>query len=105
MRYVKPLDTELIYDLATRHPLMVTIEENTVMGGAGSACLEAIQAMGLTVPVLQLGLPDTYIDHGDPVMQLADCGLDATGIEQSVQKRLAELKRIEAGKQRVTSFT
>ncbi|AVG17577.1 1-deoxy-D-xylulose-5-phosphate synthase [Chromobacterium vaccinii] len=89
MRFVKPLDTELIRELAQTHELIVTIEENVVMGGAGSACVEALQAMRLAVPVLQLGLPDDYVEHGDPALLLSLCGLDAAGIEKSIRERLA----------------
>ena len=85
MRWAKPLDVDLLRDLANSHTALVTIEEGSVMGGAGSAVLEALQAMGLNLPVLQLGLPDLFIDHGDPVKLLALQGLDAQGIAQSVQ--------------------
>lgn len=91
MRFVKPLDAELVCRLAESHDLIITVEENVVMGGAGSACLEAMQAMGILKPVLQLGLPDDYVEHGDPAGMLTDCGLDATGIERSVRQRLAML--------------
>ncbi|MCD5330125.1 1-deoxy-D-xylulose-5-phosphate synthase [Chromobacterium piscinae] len=89
MRFVKPLDTELIRELAQTHELIVTVEENVVMGGAGSACVEALQAMRLAIPVLQLGLPDGYVEHGDPALLLSLCGLDAAGIEKSIRERLA----------------
>ncbi|MCP1292617.1 1-deoxy-D-xylulose-5-phosphate synthase [Chromobacterium sp. S0633] len=91
MRFVKPLDAELVCRLAESHDLIITVEENVVMGGAGSACLEAMQAMGILKPVLQLGLPDDYVEHGDPAGMLTDCGLDAAGIERSVRQRLAML--------------
>ncbi|NHR07304.1 1-deoxy-D-xylulose-5-phosphate synthase [Chromobacterium haemolyticum] len=91
MRFVKPLDAELVCRLAESHDLIITVEENVVMGGAGSACVEAMQAMGILKPVLQLGLPDDYVEHGDPAGLLADCGLDAAGIERSVRQRLAML--------------
>jgi 1-deoxy-D-xylulose-5-phosphate synthase len=87
MRFAKPLDVELVLDLARRHDALVTIEEGCVAGGAGSAVLEALAAAGVTVPVLQLGLPDEVIEHGDPARLLALCGLDAAGIEQAVRKR------------------
>jgi 1-deoxy-D-xylulose-5-phosphate synthase len=90
MRFVKPLDAELIARLAQSHDLLVTVEENAIMGGAGSACLESLQAQHLSVPVLQLGLTDCYIEHGDPALLLAGCGLDATGIERSIRDRLAQ---------------
>ncbi|ERE16272.1 MULTISPECIES: 1-deoxy-D-xylulose-5-phosphate synthase [Chromobacteriaceae] len=89
MRFVKPLDAELVRQLAESHELIVTVEENVVMGGAGSACVEALQAMRLATPVLQLGLPDDYVEHGDPALLLSLCGLDAAGIEKSIRERLA----------------
>ncbi len=87
MRFVKPLDVALVTDLARRHDAIVTVEEGAVMGGAGSAVLEALAAARIDVPVLVLGLPDAFIEHGDPAKLLARCGLDAAGIEQSVQRR------------------
>jgi 1-deoxy-D-xylulose-5-phosphate synthase len=89
MRFVKPLDRDLVFRLATTHELIVTIEENVVMGGAGAAVLEAIAADGLAVPVLQLGLPDTFVEHGDPHVLLADCGLDRDHILRAIRERLA----------------
>jgi 1-deoxy-D-xylulose-5-phosphate synthase len=89
MRFVKPLDIELVVELARSHELLVSIEEGCIMGGAGSAVGEALAA-GLTTPLLQLGLPDTYIEHGDPVGLLADCGLNAEGIEASIRHRLSQ---------------
>ncbi|MBE9608779.1 1-deoxy-D-xylulose-5-phosphate synthase [Chitinilyticum litopenaei] len=87
MRFVKPLDCELIRQLAASHDLLVTLEENAVMGGAGSAVLECLAACGLPIPLLQLGLPDSWVEHGDQKQLLADCGLDAAGIVASVKKR------------------
>ena len=89
MRFVKPLDEALAVDLARRHDLVVTVEENVVAGGAGSAVLEALESHGVRVPVLQLGLPDRFIDHGDPGIQLAACGLTGDGIAQAIRARLA----------------
>ena len=89
MRFVKPLDEALIKRLAGDHKLFVTIEENAVMGGAGSAVGEFLAAAQLDVPLLQLGLPDSYIEHGQPAQMLAECGLNADGILQAVQQRLA----------------
>jgi len=85
MRFVKPLDTDLIRQLAEQHAFIVTVEENVVMGGAGSACSEALHAMSLLRPTLHLGLPDDYVEHGDPTVLLADCGLNAAGIEASIR--------------------
>ena len=73
--------------LARSHDALVTLEEGCVMGGAGSAVLECLAAAGVAVPVLQLGLPDAFTEHGDPKRILADCGLDAAGIEQSIVQR------------------
>jgi 1-deoxy-D-xylulose-5-phosphate synthase len=69
--------------------LLVTVEENVVMGGAGAAVLETLAADGLAVAVLNLGLPDHFVEHGDPQQLLADCGLDAEGIARRVRERLA----------------
>lgn len=87
MRFVKPLDVELVKTLARDHDFLVTIEEGCVMGGAGSAVLEALAAAGIEIPVLQLGLPDRFVDHGDPAFLLSQCGLDAAGIGRSVRER------------------
>ncbi len=87
MRWVKPLDTELLLQMARSHQALVTLEEGSIMGGAGSAVMEALQAAGLNLPVLQLGLPDVFIDHGDPAKLLALQGLDAAGILQSIKTR------------------
>ena len=91
MRFVKPLDNALVEGLAHSHDLLVSIEEGCIMGGAGSAISEALASAGITTPLLQLGLPDSYIEHGDPIGLLADCGLNAAGIEQSVRNRLSVL--------------
>jgi 1-deoxy-D-xylulose-5-phosphate synthase len=87
MRFVKPLDVELVLELARGHDGLVTVEEGCIMGGAGSAVLECLAAAGLAMPVLQLGLPDHFVEHGDPAKLLALCGLDAAGIESSILKR------------------
>ena len=89
MRFVKPLDEDLVAELARGHDLLVTIEENVVMGGAGSAVLEALQRMGRKTEVLQIGLPDRFIDHGDPGIQLAHAGLNREGIVKAIRERLA----------------
>ena len=81
------MDTELLLQMARTHQALVTLEEGSIMGGAGSAVMEALQAAGLNLPVLQLGLPDVFIDHGDPVKLLAAQGLDAAGISQSIASR------------------
>ena len=87
MRFAKPLDAALVAELARSHEALVTVEEGCVQGGAGSAVLEALQQAGLDMPVLQLGLPDEFIEHGDPAKLQAMVGLDAAGIEQAVLKR------------------
>jgi 1-deoxy-D-xylulose-5-phosphate synthase len=78
---------ELVKTLARDHDYLVTVEEGAVMGGAGSAVLEALSAAGIKIDVLQLGLPDAFVDHGDPTFLLAQCGLNADGIERSVRAR------------------
>ncbi|MBY9747626.1 1-deoxy-D-xylulose-5-phosphate synthase [Pseudomonas aeruginosa] len=88
MRFVKPLDEALVREFAGSHELLVTIEENAVMGGAGSAVGEFLASEGLEVPLLQLGLPDYYVEHAKPSEMLAECGLDAAGIEKAVRQRL-----------------
>ena len=87
MRWAKPLDTTLLLDIAARHTAVVTVEEGAVMGGAGSAVAEALNAAGVTVPLLHLGLADEFIEHGDPAHLLSLQGLDAAGITQSVAAR------------------
>ena len=91
MRWVKPLDTELLLQLAASHQALVTVEEGALMGGAGSAVLEALQDAGVTIPVLRLGVPDVFTEHGDPVQILSSLGLDAAGIEAAVRARFADL--------------
>jgi 1-deoxy-D-xylulose-5-phosphate synthase len=93
MRFVKPLDRDLIQDLARSHALLVTLEENAVAGGAGSAVAELLAEDGLSVAILHLGLPDGFIDHAEHAAQLQACGLDAEGIEARVRERLAALAR------------
>ncbi len=88
MRFIKPLDHALLRQLAQSHELLVTVEEGCIAGGAGSACLESLAQSGLVVPVLQLGLADQFIAHGDPVKLLAAYGLDAAGIESSISRFL-----------------
>ncbi len=87
MRWAKPLDTALLRELAACHDALVTVEEGSIMGGAGSAVCEALNAAGVLKPVLQLGLPDVFIEHGDPAKLLALQGLDAAGIERAIRQR------------------
>jgi len=89
MRFVKPLDVACVLEMARTHDYVVTVEEGAVMGGAGSACVEALAAAGVATPVLQLGLPDRFIDHGDHATLLAQCGLNADGILASIRERFA----------------
>ena len=90
MRFVKPLDSDLVAQLALDHDALVTIEENVVAGGAGSGVTEALAALGILIPVLSLGLPDAFVDHGDPGELLAQCGLDAKGIVASINARFGQ---------------
>ena len=90
MRFVKPVDRELVIEMANSHQTLVTVEEGAVAGGAGSAVLEVLSGEGLTNPVIQLGLPDRFIDHGDIPTLLAMNGLDGKGIEQSIRDRLGK---------------
>ena len=85
MRFVKPLDAALVAEIAADHDLIVTVEENALDGGAGSAVLEALASARIERHVLQLGLPDRFIEHGDHALLLKQCGLDSVGIVQSVQ--------------------
>jgi 1-deoxy-D-xylulose-5-phosphate synthase len=87
MRFVKPLDETLVLQLAREHSLLVTVEENTIQGGAGSAVAECLAQHGIQVAVLHLGLPDVFLEQGDPVQMLADCGLDASGIARAISER------------------
>ncbi len=91
MRWAKPLDVDLLLQLAQTHDALVTVEEGALPGGAGSAVLEALQMAGLHKPVLTLGLPDRFIEHGDHAKLLARLGLDAAGIEASIRQRFAAL--------------
>ncbi len=94
MCFVKPLDAELVAQLARTHDAIVTVEDGCIMGGAGSAVTEALNAAGIAIPVLQLGLPDEFVEHGDPVKLMSLCGLDAAGIEASIVKRFGEKPQV-----------
>jgi 1-deoxy-D-xylulose-5-phosphate synthase len=96
MRWVKPLDLTLLLKIAAEHEGLVSVEEGAVMGGAGSAVSEALFAAGMLKPMLQLGLRDEFIEHGDPAKLLALQGLDAAGIQASIVKRFASL--LESGR-------
>ncbi len=90
MRFVKPLDSELVRSLAQAHELLVTVEEHQIMGGAGGAVCEALAGLGLEKRVLLLGLPDRFIDHGDPAKLLSSVGLDGPGIEKAIRSAITE---------------
>jgi len=92
MRFIKPLDVALVKQLAADHDYLVTVEEGCIMGGAGAAVAEALAAEGIVKPILMLGLPDKFIDHGDPAALLADAGLDAKGIAASIRKRFGAVE-------------
>jgi 1-deoxy-D-xylulose-5-phosphate synthase len=91
MRFVKPLDIDLIQSLACNHDYFVTVEDGCVQGGAGSACMEAMNLLGIAKPLLALGLPDSFIEHGDYNLLMAQCGLDAAGMEASILGRFPDL--------------
>ena len=96
MRWAKPLDVELLLSIAASHAALVTVEDGAAMGGAGSAAQEALHTAGITVPVLTLGLSDTFIEHGDPAVLMALQGLDAAGIEKSIRERFpAQMKKAQ----------
>jgi len=102
MRFVKPIDRELILDLAARHDAIVTVEEAAIMGGAGSAVAEVLLQEGVGVPVLQLGLPDRFIDHGDQAALLSGVGLDAAGIERAIRARFEKSGGAQAARAATT---
>jgi 1-deoxy-D-xylulose-5-phosphate synthase len=91
MRWAKPVDTELLLQVARSHQALVTVEEGCIMGGAGSAVAEALHAAGVELPMLQLGLKDIFVEHGDPARLLTMQGLDASGIQASIARRFAAL--------------
>jgi 1-deoxy-D-xylulose-5-phosphate synthase len=92
MRFIKPLDVDLVKQLAAEHDYLVTVEEGCIMGGAGAAVAEALAAEGIVKPILMLGLPDKFIDHGDPGVLLASVGLDAKGIAASIRQRIGAVE-------------
>jgi 1-deoxy-D-xylulose-5-phosphate synthase len=94
MRFVKPLDENMIIQIAKEHDLIVTLEENVIMGGAGSAVLETLTLHALNCPVLQLGIPDYYVEHGTQLDMLKACGLDEESIEQAVQQKITILDQV-----------
>jgi 1-deoxy-D-xylulose-5-phosphate synthase len=94
MRFVKPLDEALVKELAASHSLLVSIEENSVVGGAGAEVARTLEALGLQTQLLRLGLPDHFVDHGDQAQLLADVGLDAKGILASVRNFIDKTKSV-----------
>lgn len=96
MRFVKPLDVELLKSLAQDHDYFVTIEDGAIQGGAGSACLEALSAMGINKPLLQLGLPDEFVEHGDYKLLMSQCGLDSAGMAQAISQRFPGISSAKA---------
>jgi 1-deoxy-D-xylulose-5-phosphate synthase len=96
MRFVKPLDADLVLDLARSHDALVSVEDGCLMGGAGSAVLEFLQAQSVVMPVLNLGYPDVFIEHGDPAKLNAQLGLDAAGIERAIRERFAQTAQLGA---------
>jgi 1-deoxy-D-xylulose-5-phosphate synthase len=93
MRFIKPLDTEMIENVASNHDLIVTVEENTTIGGAGAAVMEAMQILNLFTPTLTLGLPDQFIEHGVHETMLAECGLNADGLIKTIEAKLTAIKK------------
>jgi 1-deoxy-D-xylulose-5-phosphate synthase len=96
MRFVKPLDLDLIKSLAADHDYFVTIEDGAIQGGAGSACLEALSHLDIHKPLLQLGLPDQFIEHGDYNLLMNKCGLDVEGISNSIKQRFPAILTINS---------
>ncbi|MBS3803961.1 MAG: 1-deoxy-D-xylulose-5-phosphate synthase [Oleiphilaceae bacterium] len=96
MRFAKPLDQALILELANKHELLVTLEENAIAGGAGSAVSEFLNSQGVVIPILNLGLPDRFIDHGKHAELLADCGLDSAGMLASIRQRTERMRKHES---------
>jgi 1-deoxy-D-xylulose-5-phosphate synthase len=96
MRFAKPLDEALLLEMARSHEAIVTVEEGCIAGGAGSAVGECLAAAGLALPLLHLGLPDRFIEHGDPARLLAQCGLDAAGLEQAIRQRFVPRRTLSA---------
>jgi 1-deoxy-D-xylulose-5-phosphate synthase len=91
MRFIKPLDTEMIVAIAAGHELIVTVEENALQGGAGAAINKVLLAHGISVPILNLGIPDRFIGQGTHAQQLAECGLDTTGIRTAIENRGSDI--------------
>ena len=99
MRFVKPLDTDLIVAMAQEHELLVTVEENAIAGGAGAAVNELLAEHGISIPVQNLGIPDQFIAHGNRVQQLAQCGIDAAGIETAIAAHATNINALPTEQQ------
>jgi 1-deoxy-D-xylulose-5-phosphate synthase len=99
MRFVKPLDEALVRELTLNHRLLVSIEDNAVAGGAGSAVGEFLAQAGLSTPLVRMGIPDRFLDQASRPEQLAECGLDAAGIRDQVRQalasRIAKIRAVE----------
>jgi 1-deoxy-D-xylulose-5-phosphate synthase len=93
MRFIKPIDADLVIQLAQNHSLLVTVEENSLIGGAGAEVARVIESLGSPCRLIRLGLPDRFIDHGDQSLLLAELGLDATGIAAAVRNGLHHLQK------------
>jgi len=91
MRFVKPLDIAMIESMTKQHQLIVTVEENAIMGGAGAAVMEALQTLSIQCPILCLGLPDKFIEHGVHETMLSECGLNAEAMVETIRKKLSVL--------------
>jgi 1-deoxy-D-xylulose-5-phosphate synthase len=91
MRFVKPLDEALVLELARTHDAFVTLEDNAIAGGAGSAVAECLAAHGIALPILHLGLPDLYLEHGSREEVLSMAGLDLPGIRNAIRARFPQL--------------
>jgi 1-deoxy-D-xylulose-5-phosphate synthase len=103
MRFVKPLDTALILEVASQHDLIVTLEENAIAGGAGSGVAEVLAEHGIAKDILHLGLPDHFVDHGDQGLLLASIGLDAPGLTRAIAERLKAIQRVPKGDGRLAA--
>ncbi len=97
MRFVKPLDTDMIAAMASEHEIIVTVEENVLQGGAGSAVSECLNSLGKPVRIINLGIPDAFIEHGDQQQQLAECGLDSNGILAAIKAAMGTGAAAEPG--------
>jgi 1-deoxy-D-xylulose-5-phosphate synthase len=98
MRFIKPLDREMLCEIARTHSAIITLEENAIAGGAGSACSELLDAEGFVVPRLQVGIPDRFIEHGSREDCLAEAGLDLAGIQTTIDRWCASMPALKLGR-------